>query len=164
MPLLAHFGIGLASKRIVPNLPLWFLLIDALFLDIMSIFFINKIWMTHGLIMALIWTAVMMVSTFIILKIIQNKRIKQNKPILNIKIAPTSIIAGFIVFSHWILDFIGWPMTVVNPTQTGVPIFFDLSTTFGLGVYTTWFGAIGMDLGVFMIGLIIYFRTKKSKK
>jgi len=69
-----------------------------------------------------------------------------------------SIVIGFLVFSHWVLDFIGWSMSVINANAMGVPILFDDAVWIGLGVYTTWFGALVMDIGVFFVGLGIYLR------
>ena len=75
------------------------------------------------------------------------------------------LIIGFLVFSNWILDFIGWPMSVINPDLTGVPLLFNNSVTIGLGVYSTWIGALTMDIGVFVVGLAIYLHyIKKIKK
>jgi hypothetical protein len=74
-----------------------------------------------------------------------------------------SIIIGLVVFSHWILDFIGWPMSVVDSTATGVPLLFNDTVNIGLGVYSSWIGALLMDLGVFAVGFVLYIHYKLKK-
>jgi hypothetical protein len=159
MPALAHFGIGLAAKRLFPKIPLWALLISVMVIDILSFIFLFAIWFSHGLFMAVVWSISATLITTIITRLLNSKKGR------DIKILYTSIIIGVLVFSHWILDFIGWPMTVINPDLTGIPLLFSDSVTIGLGVYSTWFGALTMDIGVFVIGLGIYLHYKiKIKK
>jgi len=76
----------------------------------------------------------------------------------------TITIIGLLVFSHWVLDFIGWPMSALDPNAPGVPLLFDDAVNIGLGVYRTWIGALSMDLGVFFIGLGIYIHYMKRIK
>ena len=154
MPALAHFGIGLAAKRFFPKIPLWALLISAMAIDILSFIFIFALWPSHGLFMAVVWSASSMVITALITTLLNSKK-KQE-----IKVLYTSLAIGLLVFSHWVLDFIGWPMSVMVPDATGVPLLFNDSVTIGLGVYSTWFGALTMDIGVFVIGLAIYLHYK----
>lgn len=80
------------------------------------------------------------------------------------KLAILSIVIGLLVLSHWVLDFIGWPMSVIDPNATGVPLLFDDTVNIGLGVYSTWFGALLMDIGVFVVGLAVYFHYVKKVK
>jgi hypothetical protein len=76
-----------------------------------------------------------------------------------------SLVIGLLIFSHWILDLIGWPMTVINPNSIGTPLLFDDAVNIGLGLYSSWFGALLMDIGVFVLGLIPYLLyLKKAKK
>ena len=154
MPALAHFGIGLAAKRLFPQIPLWALLVSAMAIDILSFIFILALWPSHGLFMALVWSASSIVITVLITTLLNSKKNQE------IKILYTSLAIGFLVFSHWVLDFIGWPMSVMVPDATGVPLLFNDSLTIGLGVYSTWFGALTMDIGVFVIGLAIYLHYK----
>ncbi len=55
-------------------------------------------------------------------------------------------------------------MSVIDPNATGVPLLFDDTVNIGLGVYSTWFGALLMDIGVFAVGLIIYIYYLKKVK
>ena len=159
MPALAHIGIGLAAKRFFPKIPLWALLISVMAIDILSFIFIFDIWISHGLFMAVVWSISAELITVLISALLNSKKER------NIQKFKVSIIIGFLVFSHWILDFIGWPMSVINPDLTGVPLLFNNSVTIGLGVYSTWIGALTMDIGVFVVGLAIYLHyIKKIKK
>ncbi len=112
--------------------------------------------LTHGLFMAVIWTLIVIVAVIVLTRFSESKK-------ANFK---TAIFIGALVFSHWVLDFVGWPMTVggINPEATGVPVFLDLNLTIGLGVYSTLVGALAMDLGVFIVGLVIYIRTPRNNE
>ena len=87
-----------------------------------------------------------------------NKKLDKKKPAeQKIPVLYNSIIIGILVFSHWVLDFIGWPMTAFDPSSNyKVPLFFSDSPAIGLGVYSTKFGALFMDIGVFVVGLVFY--------
>ncbi|MFX1379016.1 MAG: hypothetical protein ACFFA4_07955 [Promethearchaeota archaeon] len=168
MPGLAHFGIGLAAKRFTPKIPLWALLIAAMFIDILSFIFTSAVWISHGLFMSVIWSIIAMIMTALITYYLNSKK-EQNKGTksfnwrnINFNI---TMVMGLIVFSHWILDFIGWPMTFIGLNDIGTPLLFNDAVNIGLGVYTTWFGALLMDLGVFVVGLLLYIHyLKKGKK
>lgn len=168
MPALAHLGIGFAVKRFAPQIPLWVLLISVMFLDILTLFFISALWITHGLFMSVVWSIIaMLVTTLITIRINSKKEQdkRKNSAIWSLEILQISMIITLLVFSHWILDFIGWPMSVIDSNATGVPILFNDALNIGLGVYSTWFGALLMDIGVLVIGLAVYLHyLKKIKK
>jgi len=167
MPALAHLGIGLATKRLAPHIPLWILLISSMFIDLLSFIFLSAIWISHGLFMSVVWTILAMIITaFITIRInIKNEKSKLNKLVSwSMVDLNTTLIIGLVVFSHWVLDLIGWPMSVINPNATGVPLLFDDAINIGLGVYRTWIGALSMDLGVFFVGLGIYIVSMKRVK
>ena len=168
MPALAHLGIGFAVKRFASQIPLCVLLISAIFLDILTLFFIFAIWITHGLFMSVVWSIITMLVTTLITIWINLKKEQDkinNSGKWSLEILYISMIIGLLVFSHWILDFIGWPMSVIDSNATGVPILFDDALNIGLGVYSTWFGALLMDIGVFVVGLAVYLHyLKKIKK
>ena len=168
MPALAHIGIGLVAKRIAPQIPLWALLISVMTIDILSFIFLFATWISHGLFMAIVWSIVsMLLTAFVRIRLTSRGDQNQgrNLSIWRMDIWQTSIIIGLLVFSHWVLDFIGWPMSALNPNAPGVPLFFDDAVNIGLGVYSTWVGALLMDIGVFFVGLVIYVHyLKKIKK
>lgn len=168
MPALAHIGIGLAAKRFAPKIPLWALLISAMFIDLLSFVFLFAIWISHGLFMSVVWSIIAMLITALITMLLNSKN-EQDKTHKSLSWSKVNLHAtltiGLLVFSHWILDFIGWPMSVINPSATGVPLLFNDSVNIGLGVYSTWVGALLMDIGVFVLGLVIYIHyLKKIKK
>ncbi|MFX1532454.1 MAG: hypothetical protein ACFFBC_15160 [Promethearchaeota archaeon] len=163
MPALAHIGIGLAAKRFFPKIPLWSLLISVMAIDILAGIFIFATWISHGLFMSIIWSFVTMALTALIKMRIssKNEQDKINKSTMwNMETLYIPMMIGLLVFSHWILDFIGWPMKAVYSSAMGVPIFFDDTVNIGLGVYSTLFGALLMDIGVFVLGLAIYIHYK----
>ena len=121
MPALAHIGIGFATKRLAPQIPLWALLLSAMFIDLLSFIFLFAIWISHGLFMSVIWTIIAMLITALITIRInsKNEQGKTNKSISwNMINLHTTLTVGLLVFSHWVLDFIGWPMSVIDPSAT----------------------------------------------
>jgi hypothetical protein len=152
---LAHLGIGLASKRLAPELPLGVLLVCAYAIDLMfSIFWIIGIeempksgstpwnpW-SHSLFMAAVWSVLAAMITWLI------KR--------NFK---CSLFIGLLVFSHWIIDFISHPMMAVFPTDTGLPLFFEGSPKVGLGLWSTKVGMNFGEYGTLSAGIAIYIFT-----
>jgi hypothetical protein len=161
VPLLAHLGIGLAAKRILPQIPVWILIICAFLLDILAIF-LRPVWKAHGLLMAIIWTLLTIIIVRIIFSIQQPKMSQDHASQKSYSISQTSWLMGGIIFSHWILDFIGWPLSVWVPDPTGIPFFFSDTPNYGLGVYRTWTGALIMDLGILLFGILI-FNSWKNK-
>jgi hypothetical protein len=134
-------------------------------IDLISfIFILAPLWTSHGLFMALVWTVLTMSITYISIKFFGSKK-ENNKMIWNLGGLKVSLVIGLLIFSHWILDLIGWPMTVINPNSIGTPLLFDDAVNIGLGLYSSWFGALLMDIGVFVLGLIPYLLyLKKAKK
>jgi hypothetical protein len=167
MPALAHIGIGLLAKKFAPKASLWLLIVGAMMLDIIWVlfFYLPFKWISHGLFMAIIWSILSFFICLIITKIMNSKKAKSSTSspsVMRHPIIQTSIFFGLLVFSHWVLDFIGWPMSVIDPNATGTPLLFNDSQTIGLGVYGSWVGALSMDLGIFLVGLGIYFKTRKE--
>ncbi|MFW9929836.1 MAG: hypothetical protein ACFFD1_10630 [Candidatus Thorarchaeota archaeon] len=163
MPALAHLGIGFAIKRFAPQIPLWALLISSMLLDGLSFIFLYALWITHGLFMSIVWSILALGMTTLITIGLNLKKGKDKKAYS--ELLSIGFIIGLVVFSHWILDFIGWPMSVIDPASTGVPILFDDAVNIGLGVYSTWFGALLMDLGMFAVGILVFIHYQlKIKK
>jgi len=150
MPLLTHAAPGLVSKWFNPKIPLWASLLSVYLLDIL-IYIPIIIYMTfggldynqasrlavpttHSLFMAVILSVISALVTVIITHYRNvNKKENKNKALINRNFR-TGLYIGILVFSHWMVDFIGWPMTVGDPEATGVPLFFDMTQTIGLGV------------------------------
>lgn len=152
---LAHLGVGLAAKRVAPNVPAGWLVAAAYGIDI--------VWgglyaagvehlpgpgvdstapWSHGLFMSLVWS---LAAGLLTLLISRNRR--------------TSLIIGLLVFSHWVVDFIAKPMLHAYPSDSGVTLFFDKSWTMGLGLWRTAAGEYIGEYGTTALGLIIYFLT-----
>ncbi|MFW9991766.1 MAG: metal-dependent hydrolase [Candidatus Odinarchaeota archaeon] len=155
MAAIAHVSIGLASKRAVPNVPLWVLIACTCLLDVLYfiLFFLgieisdNPFW-SHSLLMAVIWSAL---ASLIAESINHDGR--------------TSLFIGLLVFSHWIVDFITWP--------TGVPLFpFEGSGWISLGLFNPIYnsqigiiiGIVVVEFGSLIFGIGIYFLTWKRLK
>ena len=158
MAALTHAGVGLAAKRIAPNVPVWILVVSAYAIDIIfGVFWALGIEHTpdsgvataspysHGLFMALIWS---LLAGLIARRISRSDR--------------TGTIIGLMVFSHWIVDFISHPMTAVFPEDTPLPLFFDGSPTVGLGVWSTQLGVSIGEYGSLVLGLVIYLLTLRK--
>jgi hypothetical protein len=162
MPALAHLGVGLATKYFNPKINVWILLAAAMLLDLLTAIFTKALWPTHGLAMAIIWSLFVVGMSAVVSSIIN--RTKKAK----IAIVTTSITLGLLVFSHWVLDFIGWPMEaaqdLMDVPASGTPFFFSDSPNYGLGVYKTWVGALTMEIGVLLIGLALYIVKKVQIK
>lgn len=155
---LAKAGIGLASKRIIPKVPLWILLVAAYAIDVIwGIFFFAGIERlpepnsvttsprSHSLFMAVIWS---LLTGGISGLISRNRR--------------ASLIIGLLVISHWVVDFISHPMTAMFPDDTGLSLLFDGSPIVGLGVWSTQLGVNIGEYGTLILGFVIYIFTLRK--
>lgn len=148
--LLGHVAAGIAGKKINPKVSLWILIPLALIPDILAIPFIifpsdqiDRVFLTHGLLMNVGFALLAGVIALIV-----SRKFR------------TGVLITMIVFSHWILDFITWPME-----GRGLPIYLQGSTEVGLGMYTgtTW-SIIGELLGLIAIIALLKFKVDKSPK
>ena len=152
MAALAHLGVGFASKRIAPQIPLWILLVGAYLIDL--IFFVfwfagiedmpkpgSAPWVpwSHSLLMSAVWS---ILAAFIAALISRNKR--------------TGVIMGLLVFSHWVVDFMSHPMMAAFPTDTGLPLSLKGSPMVGLGLWSTKTGIYVGEYGTLICGVLIY--------
>ena len=160
MGLFGHIGLGLAFKKVAPRILLWILLLSTMVIDIPAIiFFSAPLWITHSLFMAAIWSLTAMgIAAFISLYL--NSRDPSNEKITApIKILNTSLVIGFLLFSHWIIDFIGWSMT-----SNSIPLFFNDSQTIMLDIQTNIIiAALIMEIGPLIAGLTIYILYLKRR-
>jgi hypothetical protein len=149
-----HIGVAFASKLVAPKVSIGVLLFSVTLLDTLSGIFIAfgvesisldgtcSIPWSHGLFMSIILSIGI---AFIISR--------------NIK---TSIIIGLLVFSHWILDFISHPMGMGKDLPKDIPLLFENSTKVGLGLYKSIIAALVSDIGLLIVGLVIYLKKTKS--
>jgi hypothetical protein len=160
----AHLGIGFAAKPAAPKVPLWALLVASELLDLLSFGFMalgleemgnyevsldqgrqlvapGSIPWSHGLLMSILWSALVAALAHIILK---DPR--------------SSLILGSVVFSHWVLDFI-----VHAPD---LPLLFSGSPIVGLGLWTSgpdFIVSIILELALLGGGIAIYLMARKQK-
>ena len=120
---LAHLSVGFAAKHVAPKVPLALLLIATELLDLVCIGLIifnldPQAYWTHSLVMAVVWSLAVAGVTALMTR----------------RLRPT-IVLGSLVLSHWVVDAITWPMTVVYPDKTiGMPILFQDTPRIGLGL------------------------------
>ncbi len=136
-------------------------------LDLLTVVFFTTLWPTHGLFMAIIWTIIAFVVTMPLTTVLRSRKNNEELSVSSLisrDTLYTSLVIGLVVFSHWVLDLIGWPMKVLDPNNIGTPFLFDDAVNFGFGVYSTWVGALTMDIGVFVAGLALYIYYLKKIK
>ena len=153
---LAHLGIGLAFSLLVPEIHPLILIFCSYLLDIIFLVFmllgledlpqsdrvVEAPW-SHSLFMALCWSGIAGIVTFIITSSVY-----------------FGFILGVLVFSHWIVDFIVSPMTYAFPNDTGKLIHpFGGSAKVGLGVMRTKVGVIAIEGGVTILGGVLFLLT-----
>lgn len=66
------------------------------------------------------------------------------------------VLLGAVAFSHWVMDFL---------MHSNLPLFFDGSTTLGLGLENSGAGFLFItivDLVILAIGIFVYFRARKK--
>jgi len=145
---LGHVGLGFAAKGVIPKTKLIVLLLATEVLDMLWIIFylagIRSSWVTHGLVMAAVWTLTTVLLTVLITHSLR-----------------TSLIIGLLVFSHWIVDFITHPMGFIIPADIGVPLLFEGSPIVGLGLYNTLGGILLGESILILPGVFIYLSASK---
>jgi len=154
-----HLAVGLAAKRLAPEVSIFVFLVAAYVIDFLYFLFlaigIETIefdpW-SHSLVMAIVWS----ILTGLVALLISKK-------------LRSGLILGLVCFSHWILDVIVWD---------NIPVAFDPTQKIGLGLFTKigfsltniqfnagMFIATSIELAMLAVGLIIYIvYTKKQKR
>ena len=157
---IGHVGIGLAAKRVAPEVPTGVLLLAVEASDILwGVFALAGIesrhplnpgsaavspW-SHGLFMSAVWSVI---TALLAARVYRNSR--------------TGAVIGLLVFSHWVLDFIShlmWPSTLPD-----LPLLFAGSPKVGLGLYRSPGVSLATDLGLLILGVVIYIRTITARK
>ena len=160
MPAIAHIGMGVAAKKIAPDISVIFLIITAELIEIVFFVFVAAGVETmplpdkapfspysHSVIMGIIWSVAAGLITLLLSK---NKKV--------------SIIIGLLVLSHTILDIIASPKLAFYPTDTKMPIFFDNSLSIGWGLWKNKTVAFIGEFGILIVGFIIYILTIRKAK
>ncbi len=158
-----HIGAGMLLKPLLPQTPVWALMICGEALDLLTFGFLAaglesagtstssitegikiltpaSIPWSHGLFMSLVWAAL---TAGIAWLITHDRR--------------TSALLAAAIFSHWILDFI------VHISD--LPLFLAGSPTVGLGLWGSGPGLIVsgiLDFGLFIGGIVVYILWRKK--
>lgn len=150
---IGHFGVGLFSKRFAPGLPLWLLLLaswlpDALYLLFAGIGIESAANITapasvpcpwsHSLAMVFAWALIAALLVYLIW------RRKYD-----------ALVAGLLVVSHWILDWLVW---------SNEPLWVSLSSLSGIGLYDKYLlplshgglYTLALETVLFIGGLTVY--------
>ncbi|NCA77407.1 MAG: hypothetical protein EOM90_13830 [Alphaproteobacteria bacterium] len=160
MPAIAHIGIGFAAKKVVPSVSVIILIVAAELIEI--IFMI--LWgfgiehplsepgapfspYSHSILFGVLWSVLAGLLTHVISK---KTRI--------------SWIIGLLVFSHTILDLIASPKLAFYPNDTGLPLLFDYTYTYGLGLWKNKIVAGIGEIGILVAGIIIFIMTIRKKR
>jgi hypothetical protein len=149
--LLGHIGLGLAGKSASRKMPIWTALIAVMLPDIVSALFQilrvpdESMFWSHSLLMTLVYAIVSAVVIYIIYK----------------NIFDTLLFAA-LVLSHWVCDFISWPLEVIGMSN-GIQ-FFSPTETFGLGLYRKIPGALISELLLLAFGIgLLVLRNRKGR-
>lgn len=158
---LGHASIGFIVKPLAPKAPLWALvaaneLPDILFFGLQAAgverlavtqldfahglryLSLPSIAWSHGLVMCLVWSALAAGVAFIFSR---DRRL--------------SGLIGLMVFSHWVLDAIVYPV---------MPVFFDNSLLIGLGLMTSapgFMASIVLEVALLAGGLAAFWVTRR---
>ena len=160
MPAMAHLGVGLAAKKVAPNINVGWLILASEFIEVIFLIFwavgIETIPTdetgsfspySHSLVMGVFWSAL---AGGFILWISKNRR--------------TALLIGLLVFSHTLLDVIASPKTAFYAADTGMPIFFSTAQTVGLGLWRYETIAYIGEYGFVLVGLFIYLVERRGLK
>ncbi len=151
MSLFVHLGVGCATKKYMRNTNLLICIIAAFLPDIILIPFnilnIDGINWTHSLVMVIGFAITFGVITYII-----NRDIK------------ISVVVCFLVLSHWIIDFISWPLTALIPNAGNIPIFLEKNSTLGLGLYKLKIIAYPIEIISLIVSFWLIYKIQKAKK
>lgn len=153
-----HIGVGLAAKPLAPKAPLGALLFAATAIDTLSGVFMfagiegvdangaSSIHWSHGLLMSAVWAIAGFAIAFLLTR---DRR--------------TSIVIGLLVFSHWVQDFISHPMGMGHELPPDIPLLFEGSLKVGLGLYNSVAAALITDLGLLVMGIVVYLVSTRPK-
>lgn len=158
MPALAHIGVGLAAKKVKPQLNLWILILAAEAVEL--VFMI--LWalgiehpptdagpgfspyshsIVSGVLISLIFAVIYFAAT------------KRGKD---------ALFLSLLVLSHTAMDVLASPMSGFYPADTGKQLFFNDNFSIGLGLYRNPLPGRIIEYGVTGLGLLLYIQTKIS--
>jgi len=156
---IGHFGIGFASKRVLPRESLGVLLAVPLFLDVLWPLFIaagaesvriepgntvvtpldlHDYPYSHSLVMAVVWSLAIGLAAFAWRRDVRSGL----------------VLAGS-AFSHWVLDFVSH--------GPDLPLYPGSSTFVGLGLWNSLLGTLLVEGALFATGVASYVRSTRPR-
>jgi hypothetical protein len=156
---IGHYAVALAAKKAAPNTSLGTLVISVQLVDllwpIMMLLGLEHVRIdpgntvvtpldfydypiTHSLIGAIGWSVGFGLLYFAI------RRYKRG-----------ALVLGLGVFSHWILDLI--------THRPDLPLGLGGNVLFGLGLWNSFWGTVVVELGILVIGLVLYLQSTSAK-
>ncbi len=157
---IGHFGVGLCAKKVAPRISLGTLFLASQFLDLMwptlLLFGVEKVKIEPGItkMTPLDFTSYP-ISHSLLMVCLCGMIFGSVMYLLFKKTAKESLLLGFCVVSHWILDFF-----VHRPD---LPIYPGDSPRLGLGLWNSFGGTIVLESSIFIIGIVLYLRTTRAK-
>lgn len=156
MPALAHIGIGLAAKKVKPEVNIWILILAAEAVEIVFMFF----WTlgiehppeadgpgfapySHSIVSGIL---ISLVFAVIYYAITRNKK--------------NTLFLALLVLSHTAMDVLASPMLGFYPADTGKQLFFNDGFSIGLGLYKNPIAGQIIEYSITGLGLILYIRAK----
>jgi membrane-bound metal-dependent hydrolase YbcI (DUF457 family) len=154
---IGHFGVGLAAKKIAPNINLGFLFIACQLLDliwpVLVLMGVEQVAVdhsatevtplnflhypySHSLVMTLLYS---LVGAFVTWRVFKSARV--------------GAVMGFTVFSHWILDLI--------THRPDLPLLLG-DRKVGLGLWNSVWGTLVVEVSIFVIGIFLYIQSSPS--
>jgi hypothetical protein len=142
-----HIAMALALKPVAPKASLIVLMVATEIIDLLSFGFLAigierlgehpLLHWSHGLFMSFIWSLLAGLIAFLFSR---DRRI--------------SLVIGFLVFSHWVMDFISH--------QADLPLLFSGSPLVGLGLESSLVVGLIMEFSLLGAGLAIYLITRRK--
>ena len=161
MAAITHLAVAcFFKKKMKKRIGIIICIIAAYFLDILAIIFTlckvdfylyklthidGSIW-SHSLIMALIWSFIFGFGYFLFKRNIVN-----------------SIVILLIVFSHWLIDLITWPLGCIYKNAPGLFLIWNNKITVGFGLYNSVFLAMLIEFISLIISILILINIYKKR-
>lgn len=151
---IGHFGVGLAAKKMAPELNLGILFIGCQLLDLiwpmLVLLDIEHVSVdhaatvvtplnfshypySHSLVMTLFYS---LLASLLVWRIFKSSRV--------------AVIAFLIVLSHWILDYV--------THRPDLPIFFG-EDKFGLGLWNSLWSTVLVEVAIFVFGIMLFLKS-----
>ena len=150
MALFLHLSVGCAARKYFSKMNIFLCIIAAFLPDIILIPFslmgVNGINWTHSLVMAIILSIILGLISYLFTRNIKN-----------------CIIIILLALSHWIIDFITWPLVALIPDAKNIPIFFETDSRLGLGLYRQKYIAFPIEIISLMVSVWLICKINRER-